>query len=146
MNIWCGCATRTDLDHGVAVTALSQALVVIEERRLRALVAADAVELDALHDPDFVLVNPSGSAWSKADYVGGIISGRINYRRFEAVTDIEVLVDAALAVLRYRSAIDIHVQGQTAGPLQCWHTDCYRRISQDDPWRVIWSQATEIGG
>jgi hypothetical protein len=101
-------------------------LVYLEKRRLRALVDADAPTLDALHAEDFVLIHPGGGVWSKAEYLGGVGSGAINYRRFEAVSQIEVLADGALAVLRYRSVIDIHVQGQQAGELQCWHTDCYR--------------------
>ena len=47
----------------------------------------------------------------------GVLSGQINYRRFEAVSDIEVMTDGNLAVLRYRSEIDIHVEGQQPGPL-----------------------------
>jgi hypothetical protein len=54
------------------------------------------------------------------------------------------MVDERLAVLRYRSAIDIHVRGQGAGPLECWHTDCYRAASAEGVWRAVWSQATEI--
>jgi len=116
----------------------------LEARRLRALVEVDAVALEALHAPEFVLINPSGDAWSRARYLGGVVSGDIDYRRFDAVSDIEVMVDGRLAVLRYRSAIDIHVQGQEAGQLECWHTDCYRATSADATWQVIWSQATEI--
>ena len=62
----------------------------------------------------------------------------------EAMSAIEVMVDGALAVLRYRSAIDIAVQGQEAGPLECWHLDCYRRDPGGGSWRVRWSQATSI--
>jgi hypothetical protein len=50
----------------------------------------------------------------------------------------------SLGVLRYRSAIDSAVQGLEAGPLECWHLDCYRR-DEDGQWRVRWSQATSIG-
>jgi len=114
----------------------------LEVKRLRALVDTDAEVLDALHAPEFVLVNPSGGVWSKARYIGGVLSGEINYRRFDAVSDIEIMAEANLAVLRYRSAIDIHVEGQPAGPLECWHMDCYRRTAADAPWQVIWSQAT----
>jgi hypothetical protein len=116
----------------------------LEKRRLRALVGADAAALDALHAPEFVLIHPGGGAWSRARYLGGILTGAIDYRRFDAVSEIEVMVDGALAVLRYRSAMDIHVRGQEAGPLQCWHTDCYRATTGGMGWWVVWSQATEI--
>lgn len=126
------------------MSSVADMLKELEHKRLRALVEANAAVLNALHTPDFVLVNPSGGVWSKEHYIGGILSGEINYRRFEAVSDIETMVGGNLAVLRYRSAIDIHVQGQEAGPLECWHTDCYRRVDVTAPWRVVWSQATAI--
>jgi hypothetical protein len=119
-----------------------ETLRVLEGRRLRALVEADATVLEAVHAAEFVLVNPSGGVWSKARYIGGVLTGEINYRKFAAVSGIEVVAEGNLAVLRYRSAIDIHVAGQQAGPLECWHMDCYRRATADEPWQVIWSQAT----
>jgi hypothetical protein len=70
----------------------------LETRRLRALIDADEVALDALHAPEFVLINPSGGAWSKAKYLSGVLSGDINYRRFDAVSNIGVMADGSLAV------------------------------------------------
>jgi hypothetical protein len=61
-------------------------------------------------------------------------------RRLRALVD----ADGGLAVLRYRSAMDIHVQGQPAGPLECRHLDCYRVTGGEARWQVVWSQATEI--
>ena len=122
---------------------LEEELRNLERRRLRSLVEVNVEEADALHAPDFQLVHPSGGVWSKEQYLGGIASGSIDYRRFEATSNIEVMVDDALAVLRYRSAIDIAVEGQVAGPLECWHLDCYRR-DDGGSWQVRWSQATAI--
>jgi hypothetical protein len=122
----------------------TQALRDIERRRLRALVDADGDVLDALHAPSFRLVHPSGGVWTKAEYVGGVRTGHIHYRRFEAVSDIDVMCDGTLAVLSYRSAIEIAVGGGEPEPLSCWHTDSYRRVGADGPWRVVGSQATEI--
>lgn len=114
----------------------------IERQRLRSLVEVNVEVADALHAPDFTLVHPSGGVWSKSEYLGGIASGDINYRRFEPVSRIDVLLDGDLAVLRYRSIIDISVRGQEAGLLQCWHLDCYQRAGNHQPWRARWSQAT----
>lgn len=100
-------------------------------------------EADVLHAPDFHLVHPSGGVWTKDQYLGGIASGDINYRRFEAVSPIDVMADGDLAVLRYRSLIDIAVAGEEAGEVECWHLDCYRR--DGSLWQVRWSQATSIG-
>ena len=122
---------------------LARQLADIERFRLRTLVEARVAEADALHAPDFVLVNPGGNVWSREKYLGGIAEGRIDYRRFDPVSDIEVMVDGRLAVLRYRSAIEISVLGSESGELECWHLDCYRR-DDDGHWRVRWSQATAI--
>jgi hypothetical protein len=126
------------------MTSIAAVLTALEKRRLRALVDADAATLEALHAPEFELVHPGGGAWSRARYLGDIRSGVIDYRRFDAVSEIEVLADGGLAVLRYRSAMDIHVQGQPAGPLECRHLDCYRVTGGEARWQVVWSQATEI--
>jgi hypothetical protein len=123
---------------------IATVLTDLERRRLRALVGADAATLDALHATEFVLIHPGGGAWSRARYLGGILTGAINYRRFDAVSEIEVLVEGGLAVLRYRSTMDIHIQGQEPGPLKCWHTNCYRATDDEAGWWVVWSQATEI--
>ncbi len=95
-----------------------------------------------LHAPDFLLVHPGGGVWDRTDYLGGVADGTIDYRRFEPESDIEVLVDGDVAVVRYRSLIDISVRGQNAGELRCWHLHCYQR--GEAGWRVHWSQATEI--
>jgi len=124
---------------------LEEELRGIERRRLRSLVEVRLDEADALHAPDFALVHPSGGVWSKDQYLQGIASGDIDYRSFEAVSAIDVMVDGKIAVLRYRSAIDIAVRGQEPGLLECWHLDCYRGDSGGGPWRIRWSQATSIG-
>jgi hypothetical protein len=116
----------------------------VERRRLRSLVAAAADDLYELHAQEFVLVTPSGVVWTKEHYIGGVVDGTINYRRFEATSKIDVVIDGDLGVLRYRSAIDIQVLDHERGALECWHMDCYRRNAPDAPWRVIWSQATAI--
>jgi hypothetical protein len=115
----------------------------LERRRLRSLVEVDMDTAEELHTSDFELVNPSGSTWSRQTYLGGIASGDIDYRRFEPVSDIDVMADGDLAVLRYRSAIDISVAGGTPGPLAAQHLDVYVRDT-DGRWRVRWSQATEV--
>jgi uncharacterized protein DUF4440 len=121
-----------------------EALREVERRRLRSLVAAAVDDLDALHSPEFVLVTPSGVTWTREHYISGVLDGTINYRRFEPTSNIDVVVEGDLGVLRYRSAIDIQVLDQERGTLECWHVDCYRRDTPDAPWRVFWSQATSI--
>ncbi|WP_406050313.1 nuclear transport factor 2 family protein [Kribbella sp. NBC_00889] len=99
----------------------------IERDRLTWLVDRRVAEADAVHADDFVIVTPSGLSWTKAEYLGGIESGEIDYRRFEPISEIDVMLDGDVAVLRYRSAIEISVGGREPGDLEAWHLDCYRR-------------------
>ncbi|MEU4606614.1 nuclear transport factor 2 family protein [Kribbella sp. NPDC023972] len=114
----------------------------IERARLTCLVERRVAEADAVHADDFVIVTPSGHTWSKAEYLGGIESGEIDYRRFEPVSVIDVMLDGDVAVLRYKSSISISVGGREPGELEAWHLDCYRRTPSG--WQIGWSQATAI--
>jgi hypothetical protein len=121
---------------------LDDDLRALERRRLRCLVGRRTDEARELHTADFRIVTPSGWGWNRDEYLGGIADGSIDYRRFEPVSEIEVAAGAGVAVVRYRSAIEIAVAGQEPGTLECWHLDCY--VQEDGAWRVRWSQATEI--
>lgn len=116
-------------------------LQAIERGRLRAIVEADADVLWAVHHPDFLLCSPGGTVWDRTTYVGGLCDGSVNYTRFEPVTEIEVLADGQLAVVRYRSVIDLTTP-RGGGHLECWHLDTYVR-DDDAGWRCRWSQATD---
>lgn len=114
----------------------------IERQRLHALVTADLAIADPLHADDFQLITPVGAALSKADYLGGIASGDLDYRVFEPASTIAVHLYGDAAVIRYRSRLEI-VSGGSHVPLgEYWHTDLYERhLGQ---WQVVWSQATAI--
>jgi hypothetical protein len=92
----------------------------IERRRLRALADADMATAAPLHADDYQLITPNGSAMTRDDYLGDVESGRLPYRVFEPVSDIIVLGDAPVAILRYQARISFD-----DGPgFTCWHTDC----------------------
>ena len=113
----------------------------IERRRLRALVQADTAVANRLHADDFQLINPAGLTLSKAQYLGGIASGFIDYLVWDP-DSIAVRLYDKVAVIRYSSHLEIVVQGQKYPLTRFWHTDVYeRRVGQ---WQVVWSQATEI--
>jgi len=110
----------------------------LERQRLRALTEADVVTADPLHAADYWLITPNGSEMTKDDYLGAIASGRLRYRKFEPVSEMAVLGDAQVVVLRYQARISFD-----DGPgITCWHTDCYRL--REGTWQVVWSQATAI--
>jgi hypothetical protein len=112
-----------------------------EQRRLRALVAADLPVARALHADDYQLINPAGVTLSKQEYLEGIATGQLDYRVFDAMSDIAVLMGGDLACLRYQARIDIRFNdGSDSGVF--WHTDVYQLRRQG--WLAVWSQATRI--
>lgn len=116
-------------------------LEAVERERLRAIVEADESVLWSLHDPGFLLCSPGGTIWDRSTYIGGLCDGSVSYSRFEPATPIETLGDANLAVVRYRSLIDL-VTPRGGGHLECWHLDTYV-LDDDNGWRCRWSQATD---
>ena len=118
-------------------------LAEVERQRLRALVDADVPAADQLHANDFQLVTPSGDSYSKAEYLGDVASGEIDYVQWDP-DDIEARVRGGGGCVRYRSTIKIVVGGRELGTGRYWHTDYYERRS--GRWQVVWSQATGISG
>jgi hypothetical protein len=110
-----------------------------ERERLHALVTGDMERANQLHTDDFQLINPLGGAVSKEQYLGGISSGQIHYLYWEPET-IAVRVYGDAAVIRYRSDLEIVVQGHHIPRQKYWHTDLYERHGME--WRVVWSHAT----
>jgi hypothetical protein len=122
------------------MSSAARLLPSIERLRLRALAEADTETAAPLHAEDYWLITPSGSEMTKDDYLGAIASGQLRYQVFEPVSEMAVLGDAVVAVLRYRARISFDDEPG----LTCWHTDCYRL--RDGVWQVVWSQATAITG
>jgi Domain of unknown function (DUF4440) len=110
-----------------------------ECERLRALVTGDVERAGQLHTDDFQLINPLGGALSKEQYLGGISSGQIHYLYWEP-EPIAVRIYGDVAVIRYRSQLEIVVQGRHIPRQRYWHTDLYERHGAQ--WQVVWSHAT----
>jgi hypothetical protein len=112
----------------------------LERERLRSLVEADMQRARELHAEEFQLVNPRGETLTKDQYLGGIESGRLDYLLWEPVSHIAVRLHGDAAVIRYRSRLEIVVDGQRVPESQYWHTDSYEKHA--GKWQVVWSQAT----
>lgn len=110
-----------------------------ERERLRALVTGDVERAKQLHTEDFQLINPLGGALSKEQYLGGIGSGQIRYLYWEPES-IAVRLYGDVAALRYRSQLEIVVQGRHIPRQGYWHTDLYERHGAQ--WQAVWSHAT----
>ena len=117
-------------------------LAQLERRRLRAIVEADPAVLDETHAPEFVLCTPSGTLMDRTRYLGGIVEGSIHYLRFEPDGPVESRRSGRLGVVRYRSFIDISIDGGAPGHLECWHLDVYE-LASAGRWQCRWSQATD---
>lgn len=110
-----------------------------ERERLRVLVAGDVERAAPMHTEDFQLINPLGGALSKEQYLDGIGSGQIHYLYWEPES-IAVRLYADVAVIRYRSELEIVVKGHHIPRQRYWHTDLYERHGTQ--WQVVWSHAT----
>ena len=122
-------------------TSEAERLREVERERLRALVGADLARARRLHADDFQLINPLGGALTKEQYLGGIESGQLKYLFWEPET-ISIRVRGDVAAIRYRSQLEVVVQGRHIPRQRYWHTDLYER--RDGQWQVVWSQATGI--
>jgi hypothetical protein len=121
------------------VDADAERLRALERERVRALVAADTTTAGRLQAPDFQLINPLGGALSRAEYLGAIASGVLDYRVWEP-DSITVRMHDDVALLRYSSSLEVVFQGRLIPLQRYWHTDAYER--RDGRWQVVWSHAT----
>jgi hypothetical protein len=114
----------------------------VERERLRSLVEADVKSANQLHADDFQLINPLGGTLSKAQYLGLVASGDIDYLEWEPeAIDVKLYGDAA--VIRHRAQLKIIVKGLPNAPSgRFWHMDLYEK--RNGRWQAVWSQATQI--
>ena len=78
---------------------------------------------------------------SREQYLGAIASGEINYFVWEPVSEIDVRLYGQVALIRYRSYMEMGDQTHRS-VLRCWHIDAYEK--RNGRWQAVWSQATEI--
>jgi len=135
-------ADRPEDSTTVSTTQEAEVLRATERDRLRALVEVDMDVAHRLHADDFQLITPSGIALSKEQYLGMVASGELDYRVWEPDSLIEVRVYSQVALIRYRSQLEIVDGGHEMGLRHFWHTDTYEQRAGH--WQVVWSQATEI--
>jgi hypothetical protein len=114
----------------------------VERERLRSLVQADMKTAEQLHADLFQLVTPLGGTLSKAQYLGLVASGEIDYLEWEPEA-IEVKLYGNAAVIRYRAQLRIIVKGLPNAPSgRFWHMDLYEK--RNGRWQAVWSQATQV--
>ena len=115
-----------------------------ELERLRALVDADMAVLDPLIADDFQLVPPPGIPLSRAEYLGALAAGAIDYLAFEPLSELKVRLYGQAAAMRYMAHIDIVVAGLGHFDQDVWVTYVFEK--REGRWQVVWEQATGVGG
>jgi hypothetical protein len=94
-----------------------------------------------LHAPDFHLITPVGSTYSREQYLSAVEAGSLNYLKWEP-GEITVRVFPEVVLLRYRAELEMGPSQAEAKSFSCWHTDSYEL--RGGAWQVVLSQATLI--
>ena len=113
-----------------------------EQKRLSALITGDMEVSRQLHADDFQLVTPLGAVFSKEEYLGAVAAGILHYLAIQLDSPIDVRMYHDVALIRYRTQIEIEVQGQRYPRAPYWFTDVYEK--RDGQWQIVWSQGTGI--
>jgi Domain of unknown function (DUF4440) len=121
----------------------ADALRQAEQTRLQALVDADVAVAGRLIAGDFELINPLGEVLTRADLLGAVSSGAIDFLSDEASSPIRVRRHGNTAVLRYRHTVDIQVAGVGHLTHPAWSTALYER--RNGRWQIVWEQTGAIG-
>jgi hypothetical protein len=129
--------------NGASSSRQAEQLRQIEQKRLQALVDADATVAGSLMASDFELINPIGDVLSRDDLLGGVGSGAIDFLSDELTSEIRVRLHGDTAVLRYRHMIDIRVAGIGHLTHPAWTTAMYER--RNGRWQIVWEQTGAIG-
>jgi Domain of unknown function (DUF4440) len=124
-----------------ATSSQSARLRAIEASRLTALVAADTATARKLIAPDFQLINPGGTTLSRADLLGGVRAGAIDFRAIRPTRPIAVRLSGNSATLRYEETFDL-VAGGIHLSHKAWTTALYERRS--GRWQIVWEQTTAV--
>jgi hypothetical protein len=111
----------------------------LERTRLRALVERNIALAQELHSPEFHLITPRGSAYSRESYLRAVEVGEIVYVKWEAAA-IAVRRLGNVALLRYQAELEMPGAPGKFSSFGCWHTDSYEL--HNGLWQVVWSQAT----
>jgi hypothetical protein len=111
----------------------------LERTRLRALVERNMELAQELHSPEFHLITPRGSTYSRESYLRAVEVGELDYVKWEAAA-ILVRRRGNVALLRYQAELEMSSAPGRTSSFGCWHTDSYEL--HNGFWQVVWSQAT----
>ena len=111
-----------------------------ERTLLRAAVDGDTHTAGALLAPDLQLIDVTGTAETRADYLANI-GGGVDFVTLQPIGPISVRVHGDSAVARLKLSFKVVADGQTLQH-DGWTTDLFER--GDGHWQLVWSQSTAI--
>jgi hypothetical protein len=111
-----------------------------ERTLLRAAVDGDTHTAGALLAPDLQLIDVTGTAETRADYLANI-GGGVDFVTLKPIKPISVRVYGDNAVARVKLSFKVVAHGQTVQH-EGWTTDVFER--RGGHWKVVWSQSTAI--
>ena len=120
----------------------AERILAMERERLRSLVEVDMATAERLHAADFQLINPAGAALTKAEYLGSLKTGQLDYLAWEP-GDIAVRLYGSAAVIRYHDVrFEVAREGKVIHRGPMYHTNVYEM--RNGQWQVVWSQASGL--
>lgn len=122
----------------------TEAIHHIQQERAGALLAPNIETARRIYADDFQLITPLGAVFSKNEYLGAVEAGVLRYSVIELDSPLQVRLCGDVALVRYRTQIEIEVQGQRYLRSPYWFTDAYEK--RDGQWQIAWSQGTGIAG
>jgi Domain of unknown function (DUF4440) len=111
-----------------------------ERTLLRAAVDGDTHTAGTLLAPDLQLIDVTGTAETRADYLASI-GGGVDFVTLQPIGPISVRVHGDSAVARVKLKFKVVAHGQTVQH-EGWTTDLFER--RDGRWQVVWSQTTAV--
>jgi Domain of unknown function (DUF4440) len=134
----CGAATA-NTSSGTGRSAADQVRTA-ERALLRAAVDGDTHTAGTLLAPNLQLIDVTGTAETRADYLANI-GGGVDFVTLKPIEPISVRVHGDSAVARVKLKFKVVAHGQ-ALQHEGWTTDLFEL--RDGRWQVVWSQTTPI--
>lgn len=127
------CATLSVL----AQSPEHERLKALDQQRFTAQVNKDSLALNVLLANDLIYTHSNGVAETKSQYIGGILSGKWDYRATE-VESATVRIFGPTAILTGRVRITVVLDGKPT-PLYMAYTDVWHRTGKKRWQLVSWA-------
>jgi hypothetical protein len=121
--------------------SLANQLRTIEQKRTKALVAADIATARRFMARDYRGIDPGGDTSSRAQLLGAVKAGVLDFLVDKPISRISVRQFGNAAVLVYRRSFDLTLAG-TRLTHKAWSTELYER--RQVRWQIVLEQTTAV--